>query len=124
MSLEIGQVVEAKVLRLMPFGALVELGDGASGLIHISEIAHEFIRDIGEYLTPGDTVQAKIMGMKEPGKYRLSMKALTQPTQETSVPRRPVTPELEGKISRFMKEAQERQADLRKKREGKKGKKT
>lgn len=122
MPLEIGQVVEAKVLRLMPFGALVELGEGASGLIHISEIAHEFIRNIGEYLTPGDVVQAKVVGVREPGKYQLSLKALSEPSPETFVHRRPVTPELESKISRFMKEAQERLSDLKKKREGKKGK--
>jgi S1 RNA binding domain protein len=121
---EIGQVVEVKVLRLMPFGALVELGEGVTGLIHISEIAHEFIRNVGEYLTPGDVVQAKIIGLREPGKYQLSLKALTEPSPESVPTRRPVTPELEGKLSRFMKEAQERQSDLKKRREGKKGKKT
>ena len=75
MPLEIGQVVEAKILRLMPFGALVEIGEGTTGLIHISEIAHEFIRNIGEYLSPGDVVQAKIIGVREPGKFQLSLKA-------------------------------------------------
>ena len=124
MPLEIGQVVEAKILRLMPFGALVEIGEGTTGLIHISEIAHEFIRNIGEYLSPGDVVQAKIIGVREPGKFQLSLKALTEPSPETSHARRPVTPELESKISRFMKEAQERLSDLKKRREGKKGKRT
>ena len=124
MPLEIGQVVEAKIQRLMPFGALVELGEGASGLIHISEIAHEFIRDIGEHLAAGDTVTAKVVGVKEPGKYQLSLKALTEPSAETHAPRKPVTPELEGKISRFMKDAQERQSELKKRREGKKGKRS
>lgn len=121
MPIEIGQVVEAKVVRLMPFGALVELPEGASGLIHISEIAHEFIRNVGDHLAAGDVVQAKVVGMREAGKYQLSLKAMTEAPKDTFVARRPVTPELESKISRFMKQAQERQSDLKKKREGKRG---
>ena len=121
MPIDIGEVVEAKIIRLMPFGALVELGEGASGLIHISEIAHEFIRDIAEHLAAGDVVQAKVIGQREPGRYQLSIKALTEPGPEDFVPKRRTPPELDEKISRFMKEAQRRQSDLRKRRDAKRG---
>mmetsp|Transcript_79816 Transcript_79816/g.139224 ORF Transcript_79816/g.139224 Transcript_79816/m.139224 type:complete len:377 (+) Transcript_79816:76-1206(+) len=59
-DLQVGEVVEGTVIKLMPFGAFVEFGAEANGLVHVSEIADEFISDVSEKLSEGEKIQAKI----------------------------------------------------------------
>ena len=72
---EIGEVVEGDIVRLMEFGAIVELGGGKDGMIHVSEIKDGFVKDPSDILKLGDKVKAKVIKV-ENGKIGLSIKAL------------------------------------------------
>lgn len=72
---EIGEIVEGEVVRLLDFGAIVDLGGGQDGMVHISEIQNGFLKDINSVLKLGDHVRAKVI-KKEEGKIGLSIKAL------------------------------------------------
>ena len=74
LSLEAGAVVEGKVVRIMAFGAFVDMGNRQGGLVHISEISNDYVRDINDHVRIGDTVTVKVIGIDEKGKVSLSMK--------------------------------------------------
>ncbi|MBO7711562.1 MAG: S1 RNA-binding domain-containing protein [Lachnospiraceae bacterium] len=81
-GVEVGTVTEGKVETIKPYGAFVNLGDGLSGLVHVSQISQKRIKDPGEVLKEGDTVKVKIIANKD-GKISLSMKVLEEaPVQE------------------------------------------
>ena len=64
MELEAGTVVEGRVVRVVSFGAFVELAGGEQGLVHISQIAHEYVTNVRDYLNEGDIVTFDV----EPGR--------------------------------------------------------
>lgn len=107
--------------RILPYGAMVEIREGVTGLLHISQIAEEYVRDVSQHLRLGDVVRAKIVGIKEPGKYQLSIKALSASGAGTVGERRGSSRDLEDKIAEFMKQSQRRQAELRKSRDPRRG---
>ncbi|MFD1670581.1 S1 domain-containing RNA-binding protein [Agrilactobacillus yilanensis] len=73
MSIEIGEKVKGKVTGITNFGAFVDLGDHQTGLVHISEISENYVKDIHDVLTVGDEVTVKVLSMKE-GKIGLSIR--------------------------------------------------
>ncbi|MCX7569945.1 S1 RNA-binding domain-containing protein [Tumebacillus sp. DT12] len=83
MSIQVGSVVEGKVTGIKPFGAFVEVAEGKTGLVHISQVSHTFVNDINDVLKVGDTVQVKVLNVEESGKISLSIKE-TQPKPEGS----------------------------------------
>lgn len=72
--IETGTVTEGKVVRIMPFGVFVEMDNKKSGLVHISEISSEYIKDISDILKVGDCVKVKILDVDEKGRINLSIK--------------------------------------------------
>lgn len=74
MQLEVGQILEGKVTGILKFGAFVDLGNGKSGMVHISEVANTYVNDINEHLKEGQTVKVKIVSIAEDGKIALSIK--------------------------------------------------
>ncbi|WP_150558709.1 polyribonucleotide nucleotidyltransferase [Pandoraea bronchicola] len=76
-EVEVGQVYDGTVLKLLEFGAIVSVLPGKDGLLHISEIANERIKDINEYLKEGQPVRVKVIQQDDKGRLRLSHKALT-----------------------------------------------
>lgn len=82
-----GTVMEGKVESLMPYGAFVDLGDGISGLVHISQISRKRIAKPSEVLSVGQAVKVKVQGIKE-GKVSLSMKALEEEMVDVDQPER------------------------------------
>lgn len=74
MSLEVGSVVKGKVTGVMKFGAFVALPENKSGMVHISEISHEFVNDINDVIKVGDEVTVKVVSIDN-GKISLSIKA-------------------------------------------------
>ena len=74
-SIQVGLVTEAKVETLQPYGAFVRLDNGASGLVHVSQIASRRIKEPSEVLSVGDVVKVKVIKIKD-GKLSLSMKDL------------------------------------------------
>jgi polyribonucleotide nucleotidyltransferase len=77
-EVEVGKVYEGPVIKLLDFGAIVNVLPGRDGLLHISQIAHERVNTIGDYLKEGQVVRVKILEADEKGRLRLSMKALLE----------------------------------------------
>lgn len=75
-EVEVGQSYEGTVIKLLDFGAIVSLLPGKDGLLHISQIAHQRVNSVGDYLKEGQVVKVKVIEADEKGRVRLSMKAL------------------------------------------------
>ncbi len=74
MQIEVGQIIEGKVTGITNFGVFVDLGEGKSGLVHISEIAQTYVSDVKEFVKENDTVKMKVLSISEDGKISLSIK--------------------------------------------------
>jgi polyribonucleotide nucleotidyltransferase len=82
-EVEIGKIYEGPVTKILDFGALINLLPGKDGLLHISQIAHERVEKVTDYLKEGQIVKVKVMETDEKGRVKLSMKALIdRPQQE------------------------------------------
>ncbi len=75
-EVEIGQTYEGTVIKLLDFGAIVSLLPGKDGLLHISQIAHQRVNAVADFLKEGQVVKVKVVEADEKGRVRLSMKAL------------------------------------------------
>nr|WP_295970494.1 S1 domain-containing RNA-binding protein [uncultured Bacillus sp.] len=85
MSIEVGSKLQGKVTGITNFGAFVELPEGLTGLVHISEVADNYVKDINEHLKVGDVVTVKIINVEKDGKIGLSIKkAIDRPRPERS----------------------------------------
>lgn len=87
MEPQVGSILEGKVTTITKFGAFVALGNGKSGLVHISEIANAFVNDVHDFLQEGQTVKVLVLST-ENGKINLSIKEAL-PQQERPAPRGP-----------------------------------
>ncbi|MFN5177504.1 polyribonucleotide nucleotidyltransferase [Limnohabitans sp.] len=77
-EVEIGKVYEGPITKILDFGALVNLLPGKDGLLHISQIAHERVEKVTDYLSEGQIVKVKVLETDEKGRVKLSMKALLE----------------------------------------------
>jgi polyribonucleotide nucleotidyltransferase len=77
-EVEIGKVYEGPITKILDFGALVNLLPGKDGLLHISQIAHERVEKVTDYLSEGQVVRVKVLETDEKGRVKLSMKALLE----------------------------------------------
>ena len=132
MSIEIGSVVEGVVTGITNFGAFVELPGGKVGLIHISEVADVYVRDVKDFLKERDPVKVKVLSIDERGKIGLSIKQLQAPKEVPAQPyRKPhvnnnqrqrfAAPSFEDKLTKFLKDSDERLTDLKRNTESKRG---
>lgn len=72
-----GQIVEGTITGIQPYGAFVQVDDNTTGLIHISEISDDFVRDIRQFVSQGEKIIAKVIDVdKSTHQLRLSLKAL------------------------------------------------
>jgi len=104
-------VVEGKVTRVTDFGAFVEIKEsGETGLVHISQIAHEFVKSVGEHLREGQEIAVKVLGRDEKGRLDLSIKELQDAPEEMPKPKRigKQAPAFEAKLRAFMRDAKDR----------------
>lgn len=138
MALEIGSVVEGKITSIAKFGAFVQLPEGKSGLVHISEIANAFVSDVNEFVQVGQSVKVRVLNISEDGKINLSIKRAEEPSGDAPVrtprpvrrpesdrPRENSAPQMgevaprsenqdfEDKLKKFMQESDSRIADNR-----------
>ncbi len=120
MALEVGQIVEGRVTGITHFGAFVELSSGQTGLVHISEVADEYVRDVKDYLKENDTVKVKILNM-ENGRVGLSIRQAQPGGGIRSSARRQSKQSFEDKLARFLKDSDERQTDIRRSVDSKRG---
>jgi S1 RNA binding domain protein len=131
-TLQVGSVVEGHVTGITNFGAFIELPGGKAGLVHISEVADVYVTDVRNHLKEQDVVQVKILGINDRGKYDLSIKQVGR--VEPMVPPRgrggrrgggryesSGNDNFEDKLSRFLKESEERLLDLKRNTEAKRG---
>ena len=117
-----GSIVEGSVTHIAKFGAFVKVESGEEGLVHISEIAHEFVNKIEDFINIGDTVKVKILGRNEKGKLDLSIKQ----TKEKEVTpylntKKSYSTDFEDKINFFLKRSEEKQIDIRRNLKNKQG---
>lgn len=127
MELEVGSVLTGKVTGIAKFGAFVSLGEGKTGLVHISEIANTYVTDVRDHLTEGQEVTVKVIGLDGNGRINLSIKAALppQPRPPRSGPARRERGEardtgkksadqsFEDKLRRFMQDSDSRLSGLR-----------
>ena len=89
MSLEVGTIVDGVVTGLTNFGAFVSLPDNKSGMVHISEVSTEYVKDIREHLTENQQVKVKILSIGEDGKISLSIRRASEaPKPQTRKPQK------------------------------------
>jgi len=77
-DVEVDQVYDGKVIKILDFGAIVSLLPGKDGLLHISQIAHERIKAVKDHLSEGDDVKVKVIEVDDKGRVRVSAKALIE----------------------------------------------
>ena len=77
-EVEVGAIYEGKVVKIMDFGAFVNLLPGQDGMVHISEICHERVAKVTDKIQEGETVKVKVLEVDKQGRVRLSMKALEE----------------------------------------------
>ena len=90
MQLEVGAILEGKVTGITKFGAFVELPDKQTGMVHISEVAPTFVKEIRDFVTEGQEVKVKVLSVGEDGKVSLSIKKALPPAPRAAAPRCPV----------------------------------
>lgn len=142
MTIEVGSVLEGTVTGITKFGAFVELPDKKVGLVHISEVANEYVKDVHDFLKVQDKVNVKVLSVDDKGKIGLSIKQ-TQPAPEKkefrpktefrskrefrqhngfdSNRRSSSSLSFEDRLSKFLKESDERLMDLKRNTESKRG---
>ncbi len=79
MQLTVGDIVEGKVTGITNFGVFVDIGEGKSGMVHISEVAQTYVNQISDFVKQGDVVKAKVLSVSDEGKISLSMKKAEEP---------------------------------------------
>lgn len=161
MAIEVGAKLEGKVTGITHFGAFVDLSGGVTGLVHISEIADNYVKDVKDHLKIDDVVKVKVINVDKDGKIGLSIKqAIDRPEGQQPPQQRERTggagagggggerfnrggggqdrggrpfnkqssgrpaygkPSFEDKMSRFLKDSEERISSLKKNTEGKRG---
>ncbi len=89
MVLEPGKIVTGKVTGISPFGAFISLGEGKTGLVHISEVALSYVKNISDFLKENDEVKVKIVGIDEKGKISLSIKQALLEERKKAAPAAP-----------------------------------
>ncbi|WP_026693208.1 S1 domain-containing RNA-binding protein [Peribacillus kribbensis] len=144
MSIEVGSKLQGKVTGITNFGAFVELPEGSTGLVHISEVADNYVKDINDHLKVGDQVQVKVINVEKDGKIGLSIKkAIDRPEGETPAytprPRQGRSNDsrgrdnnrsrdsfrpkenFESKMAKFLKDSEDRLSSLKRNTETKRG---
>lgn len=93
MPLEVGKTVDGKVLSITSFGAFVELPEGKTGLVHISEVALRYVQNIRDHISENEAVRVKILSIDERGKINLSIKKVLEEERKSGVSKpRPARP--------------------------------
>lgn len=136
MQIEVGQIFEGKITGITKFGAFVDLGDGKTGLVHVSEVASTFVNDVHDFIKEGDVTKVKVLSISDDGKISLSIKrAMEQPKapkervrenrprsnnneamkQAVWTPRKSDSDSFEEMMARFKQTSEDKFSDLKKK---------
>lgn len=144
MEIEVGAILEGKVTGITKFGAFVALPGGKSGMVHISEIAPTFVREITDFVKEGQEVKVKVIKIDENGRIALSIKQAAEPkkreerqfrprsggsSQPSRIPaefdwsssRKTEGLSFEDKMSKFKQDSDERMLDWKRAMDGRRG---
>ncbi|MBE7038266.1 MAG: S1 RNA-binding domain-containing protein [Ruminococcaceae bacterium] len=129
MQVEVGKIYDGKITGITNFGAFVDIDKETTGLVHISEVALEYVKDIKEHLKVGQDVKVKVVSVDEKGKIGLSIKQALKEI-EASKPKRPAEfswdtqvedISFEEKLNKFKQASEEKMHDLKRSMEPKRG---
>lgn len=121
MQFEVGKIVEGKVTGITNFGAFVRLDGDKTGLVHISEVALTYVKDIHDHLKENDVVRVKILSIDDNGKISLSIKKALEEEQKQKA-KRPAQVSFGGssaemsfedKMKQFMQDSEERMSAIK-----------
>ena len=126
MAIEVGAKLPGKVSGITNFGAFVDLENGKTGLVHISEVSTSFVKDINDILSVGDEVNVKVMSIGEDGKIGLSIRqyedaALAKKEYHKKQNPRKKTQDIDTLINHFLKDSDSRLSSLKRNLDGKRG---
>jgi len=126
MELTVGSITEGKVTGITKFGAFVSLPDGRSGLVHISEIAYTYVKEVSDFLQVGQEVKVKLVSVDEQGRISLSIKKAQDPPPrpvgrrpagapgpDRAAPPKSEVASFEDKLRQFMQDSDSRQSGFR-----------
>jgi S1 RNA binding domain protein len=123
-SVSVGAILEGVVTGITNFGAFVELPGGVTGLVHISEVADTYVRDVKDYLKEQERIKVKVINIDANGKIGLSIKQANPRDTESHSDRarsRTSNESFEDKLARFLKESDEKQQEFRRSTDAKRG---
>lgn len=127
MSIEVGNKLKGKVTGIKNFGAFVELPEGKSGLVHISEVADNYVENVEDHLSVGDEVEVKVLSIADDGKISLSIKKAKdrprKPRHSKANHGKPVqkTEDFEKKLSNFLKDSEDKLTSIKRQTESRRG---
>ncbi len=133
MPLEVGQIIEGKLTGITAFGAFIQLPEGKTGLVHISEVAQEYVKDISSHLKENQIIKVKVLTIDQNGKVSLSIKKACDQKPPVVVSKAPMEVEwnnsknssgnasFEDRLAKFMKDSDEKLHDLKKSVDSKRG---
>ena len=145
MSVTVGSILEGVVKGITVFGAFIELPEGETGLVHISEVADAYVRDVKDYLNEKDHVKVKVINVDPKGKIGLSIKQakveeevikppidedvvvmpaprVQKPVRREMKPVQPIQAEtFEDRLAKFIKESEQKQSEFRRNTDAKRG---
>jgi len=110
MPVKVGDILDGTVSGITNFGAFVDLPEGLRGMVHISEVADAYVKDIRDYLSINDKVKVKVLSIDGNGKISLSIRKVSADAMLT----------FEERLAKFLKDSEERLSDI-KNRENKRG---
>ncbi len=118
--------MEGVITGITKFGAFVELPGGSTGLVHISEVDDDYVKDINDFYKKSDKVKVKVLSVENNGKIGLSIKQAKEGytpnnKKERKKPESGNKASFEDKMNRFLKESDERLLDLKRNTESKRG---
>lgn len=141
-NIEPGTIIECRVVDIVNFGAFVKIKGNSTGLIHISQISEKFVRDINDFISVGDDIIAKVISVDNRGRVQLSLKGVSEEErnkflwknedsatnhehsfeQHDGQNHRVNTEDpFEVKMKKFLRQSDERQVDIRKNIDSKRG---
>ncbi len=138
MQLEVGTVLEGKVTGITKFGVFVELPEGKTGMVHISEVSSNYVTEISEHVKENQIVNVRVLSVGEDGKIRLSMKKLNGDEPKAQAPKKDFKRERDSKtdfsapkksepmsfedmLTKFKQSSDERMSDLKRNMDSKRG---
>lgn len=119
MPVAVGEVVDGTVTGITNFGAFIQLPEGKSGLVHISEISHDYVEKVADYLKKDQKVKVKILSISKEGKISLSIRQAKPKTSKPAEIEWNKTDDkqkfmsFEDKLSKFLKDSNEKMDQIK-----------